>query len=68
MSEPTVTIPTRLALQAARHLNSLSALLRNDSREKVQAIVMHLVDAITDQSSMEDIKTAAVSAKLEDSA
>lgn len=70
MSEPMVCIPVRVALFAAKKLNLLSgvSVIVKGRFPLNGAIAGEIVDAITDQCSMEEIDIAAVALKIQGSA
>ena len=65
MSEPTVRIPLRLALHAARHFNATARFYEPAGAEACQRYKMALVDAISNQCTMDQINIAAIAADIE---
>lgn len=69
MSEPTVRVPLRLALRAARHLHHLGKALAGTTGEKACGdMSAELQKHIADQSSMEDLRVAVVALELQEHA
>lgn len=66
MAEPTVAIPVRVALQAAQNLHWLSTLTRDKYSEKLKSLSVAISQSIGDQCSLEEVKAAAVAAKLDE--
>lgn len=70
--EPTVTIPARLALLLARHLNAQADVLRAAGHQRAMNMFgswkNELIDAVADQCTTEEFETACVAVKLEEGA
>lgn len=67
MSEPTVTIPLRVAFLVARLLNFNMQFGGAKLNGWVKELQCEIVDAISDQCSYEEIDVAAVAVKMQES-
>lgn len=72
MSEPTVKIPVRLALRAARHLHHIghtfSSLGEKNGARICKEISADFQKQVVDQCSLEDLRIAAVALELQEHA
>lgn len=66
--EPTIRIPVRVALRAAQHLHWLSTLTKDKHSEKMKSISNEITKLIGDQCNLQEVRTAAIAAKLEERA
>ena len=67
MSEPTVTVPLRVAFLVSRLLNSNKQFGGQKLNGWVDEIQGEIVDAICNQCSKEEIHEAAVAVKMQES-
>ncbi len=69
MSEPTVKIPVRLALRAARHLYHLGGYMEGTTAATTfRDMSAELQKHVAEQCSMDDLSVAAVAIELQESA
>jgi len=65
MSEPTVEIPVRVVLLAARNLSSLSKHLEDHDRKLNDSLVNNLKQNMNEQCGVDEIDQAIVAATIQ---